>query len=466
VLKAIFSKPVLKKILYAAICIKVFFTLFIGLKQVGEKSVFTFPKRTLNADEPMSADVAFNYNNGLGFSDKIGNFNYGHQQDRIRLTAYRPTFPIVIHILYQRVYQNFSSLSSEDVHNINSQYYSIYFGAINIISLILFLTSISYFRRLLEMVTASEKLTYFSLIVYVLHPAILIYMGLYPFYENIVMPLLVISVAKLVRIMDNDAYGRKWDIVVIPAMLTICCLLRPHSSLSILLVLFSAFVFCIYKYIKKEFYRRALFITLACFLGIGISNGFIIYKNYKRVGKAVLSTQQSLVFFLGHNPYTRGSWNGDSEQPGSTLYEYRRQHIPNFENLTENELNDAHKRLAIEWIKTNPLKEAELTARKIALFALPYNNDDLKFNLITFLIRFGFFGYCFFFIQSILKKQLHPPVLLFSLLITAGTVLITIYTFFEHRFIYYAEPFMLITAVYFYQKIALKYFFPTTPVDQ
>jgi hypothetical protein len=446
------SLDMLKKLFYFSIAVKLFVSIFISIEGTSEgpSPMFFHFYRMINNDEKMSAHVAFNYNSRQGFTDSVSTFNFGPR--RLKLTAYRPTFPIVLHILYQKVYEKFYLLRAAEINDLNSLYYNIYALLIHYSSLLLFLLSIPFFKNLASRISTKENIQYGVTIIYVLNPASLYYIGLYPLYENIVLPLFVIGISKLVDILYNDKQWKKTNYLIVPICITLGCLLRPHVLISAALVVAYLLLLVFLHFKRTRKYSAVAPITLLVIIFMAMTHGLIVYKNYKRIGKAVLSTEASQAFYFGHNPYTRGSWAGDAEG-GSATEQFLRKNIPGLDSMSEAQLDSEHKRVTWQWIKENPAKEAELLIRKTALYLLPYNYCYLHFNILTFIINVGFVGFCVMFLFNLKNRKFYSYELVFSMLIIIGSVLMTYYAFFEYRYTYYAQPFMMLLAAFFYPNV-------------
>jgi hypothetical protein len=163
-------------------------------------------------------------------------------------------------------------------------------------------------------------------------------------------------------------------------------------------------------------------------------------------GEYILSTQSGFELLQGHNPYARGSWTGNWADSGSEIYKYVYSQIPNNDYLNEWDQSKARKRVAVNWIKENPLKEIKLSIRKLVIYFLPKNLEILRYsdlpnpiNLLTHL----------FFISMVLLKVYSRKVKLNELLLfspIAGSIILTIVFFVGYRWRYFAEPFMIIFA--------------------
>jgi hypothetical protein len=152
----------------------------------------------------------------------------------------------------------------------------------------------------------------------------------------------------------------------------------------------------------------------------------------------------------GHYELAKGSWDGTVDIKGSYGYNYEREIIPRFDELSEIEQNNAQKKIANNWIKNNIVKEIKLSFKKVAIFFLPYNFERLKVNLPMLIIHLGFFLFIFI---SIIKRHLikNNPYILLPLFFIFGILMVNILFFVEYRVKYFADPFMLILTI-----IALK----------
>jgi hypothetical protein len=119
-------------------------------------------------------------------------------------------------------------------------------------------------------------------------------------------------------------------------------------------------------------------------------------KNKKLFGSYMLGTQRSFELLQGHSPVARGSWMHHWEEAGNPLYEYTHANIPGLDSLNEYEEANARKELAFQWAIHHPAKESVLTARKIVIYFLPYNFEQLPgiraLDMVTLMIHLLFFA--------------------------------------------------------------------------
>lgn len=434
-----------QKAIYLAVLIKIVCSLFVErdiLSSELELDFSIYPR--INTDERAYATVAYNFNQGLGYvyTEKEDYFYFG-ENPPLRSTAYRPTFPVWMHIAYQKLL--FKNLQHSDVIEKTSDYLKSYAFIVNLISLILFLVSIKYFAGLAAVLFNSKWLVDLSTILYILFPASLIFVGLIPSYENITLPLFVILLSKAAQTPENV---NNRDIVLIPLLTTVIILLRPHMTISLVLV----FAFLTLS-LFQTFNKVRLLVLLGTFVAVVFVNTLILIKNNNVIGAPVLSTQEARAFYLGNNPYARGSWNGNAGKPGDPMFKYREERIKDFTTTSDElYLYREHKRLAKEWILDNPADFMMLSLRKVAMHFLPYNYEYLRINIVTFLINLGaLFGIVYLMVSY--KKITHVHVLL--LLTVIGAFLMAIYSFFNYRYMYYIYPAFILFSGYFYSEIVL-----------
>lgn len=456
-----------KSLITSAVILKFVITLLFGLSfdfQNNSASLVFLKSKPINNDESRYATVAYHYieNGKFSYCSEEKHFIFSDSIPELRLTAYTPTFPVYLHILYQKLYKKFAKLAHNDVSNYDSSYYLIYKTFIIGITLLTFMLSVEPFRLTVRELKITKKWETVATISYILAPSLLIYVGLWVVYENIVTHLLVILFYHLCVFYKKRRFTVKY--VAIGCLLALIpALLRPHTLVSILLIFIFVFLSLLYpigswKSNIGSSHFKTYFIILLVFV---LPHSLIIYKNYKTIGIPVLSTQQANAFFLGHQPYTRGSWNGDSETKGSNVYKWRLQHIPDLESISDEAVMYAkHKTLAWDWIKNNPGRLIWLESRKIAMFFLPYNFNHLKVNIFNLMFNFGFIGCIGLCSLNIYNKKNIPLPIVFSLLAVIGGLFLTVYSFYNLRFISYTTPFLIICSTYFYydviQKIKIK----------
>ena len=176
----------------------------------------------------------------------------------------------------------------------------------------------------------------------------------------------------------------------------------------------------------------------------------ILDKNYILFENKTLTTGSGATFFIGANENARGSWDGT----GNVTNQLKSK-IEN--NLNESEINKIYFKAGIEWIKKNPLDYLILQFRKLAIYFLPQNYSILPgnriYNPINFIFHIGFF----LFLLRVLKNRKfdYKNIVILSPII--GSLIISLLFFIGYRWRYYAEPYMVLTAIIFYSQIIKRY---------
>ncbi|MFY0607965.1 MAG: hypothetical protein JXR10_14700 [Cyclobacteriaceae bacterium] len=438
---------------------KITLSLFFGLsRDIENRRTTITPQifKPINFDEHRYAKLAWHYNQGHGFvySNNDKYFSYADSLPAYRSTAFPPTLPVIIHIGYQRLYSEFSPLTQSHIDDLSSKYYVLFAFVINLISLVLFLISLPYFRFLALKFCYNVELSRWLTVFYILLPSALVYIGLFVCYENLVTPILVIVTSILLKAYSQVAL-KKIELAMVPIVTVIATGFRPHATLSFLL-LFAIVSLAFAKYVLTFRTNNIPLIAVLTFtfLLMLCYNLAVIFKNNESIGLKVVSTQQAQAIFLGHQPYTRGSWNGDSETKGSDVYSFRVTHIPGLDTITsEATLYKEHLRVAADWIANNPSRFVWLEFRKLAMFMLPYNFMNLHFNALSAAINLGF---VLFLMMILLDKSMINITSLMIGGVVLGAFLMTVISFFNHRFVSYAMPFMLLLAGVAYYQILVK----------
>ena len=286
------------------------------------------------------------------------------------------------------------------------------------------------------MIFLNERLSKISTFAYCLYPSIFFYIGPLFFYENLVLSMIVITSYLFLKKKNFIDFF----IIIIFAVLS---LLLRFQTVFIWILLFASFtLFDFYKFRKiKSFLPILLFIVVAC-----IAHKPILDKNYILFENKTLTTGSGATFFIGANENARGSWDGT----GNVTNQLKSK-IEN--NLNESEINKIYFKAGIEWIKKNPLDYLILQFRKLAIYFLPQNYSILPgnriYNPINFIFHIGFF----LFLLGVLKNRKfdYKNIVILSPII--GSLIISLLFFIGYRWRYYAEPYMVLTAIIFYSQI-------------
>lgn len=373
-----------------------------------------YSKRSLrmNDDEEQNFAIAVNFIKGDNFSI------YDNKQNYYRVTSTQHSFPVFV---YKFFIEN----------KISFDYFILSFIIINTL---LFYFSIIYFYKL-SLIFLDRPLSKMSTLIYCLYPSVLFYIGPLIFYENIVLSLLIISSYFFIK--NNNYYN---FILIIP--MAIVSLLFRFQTIFIWILFFTFFTFFeFYKFKKiKNFIPIFLFIFLTFF-----SLKPILEKNNNLFGEYVISTHTGFMFFNGANKLARGSWDG----LGNSRVEIKKK-VNN--NLNELDRGRFYLSEGLNWIKENPIDYLILQVRKSIIYFLPQNLSILPYNRIynpiNLLVHFGFI---FFAISMILKKNIHQKNLIILSPIL-GSLIISLIFFIGYRWRYYAEPFMILTAIIFFSQ--------------
>jgi hypothetical protein len=320
-----------------------------------------------------------------------------------------------------------------------------------VLSVILFYISAYYFRDMLNFFV-SEKVSAAGVILYLFYPSNIYYIGSILFYENLVMPALVITVSLLLSALIAERNLKKGEIAFIFLAAVFSSWLRP----SVLFVYFFLFLTSAILFAQKKIKTRGLFVVIISALALFQLPA--AYKHKLQFGHYVLSTQSGFELLQGHNELARGSFR-QLKEDADPLEIYVEKRIPGLQKMNEYEESQARKNFALQWIKENPAKEIALVVRKIAIYFAPQNYIVLPFsqwyNPINAFAHIGFILFCFKLIFSF-KKTARPETILL-MVVPASVLILNVIFFVVYRARYFAEPFMLLFAVrlfhdYFYSK--------------
>jgi hypothetical protein len=391
---------------------------------------------SVNPDEILLAEVAYNYINGLGYVTSMENMRPGESYQK---TGFRPSYPIFFHIVGMKLYLSFSSDSLE-VSPANN-YFKAYALAHHILSTILFAFAAISFVRICSFFFNSKTECYAISYAYLFYPSISHFVGNLPSYESAALSLFIISFDGILQTFNFKISNKR--LIGYGSTAILSTLIRPQ----LLIILVIVFVFCkTYLFISKQNafkFHKLLFVFVILFLVTAIP---VMIKNYMNISKVTLSTQSGFAFFEGHNPFARGSWCGDCHLPQTPTYQYVHEKIPGFDSLKEVERSETLKELGIKWSLQNPLKEIILSLRKVAIYFLPYNSDNNTFNLFNAIVHTLVILMFFLTLYRMITKGIVDPKFILMIGPLVGSLILTLIFFVGYRWRYFAEPFMIIIA--------------------
>lgn len=386
---------------------------------------------TMNPDEESNYQIAQNFLTGKGYT-QLSDGKYlitpFHPKGTYKATAFHGTGTV---FLYQFLLQQGVNVPT---------WLTIWF----IISHVFFIISIAYFYYLCQLLL-SYTLAQWATIFYIFYPSVFYFIGATFAYENIVVYGLIIVMYYLIKWL-NGAPILPRQITAISLLITLSCLLRGHM-LPIYMLILSLYLILNLRH-RANWGYLAVFYSAVIVL-IGLTHYPILQKNKRIFGQPILSTQIGFELLQGHNPLARGSWDSRWTMPNSDFFAYSLQQIPNLATLNEYEEGKARQEVALKWIKNNPWGELKLMVRKIAIYFLPQNFEELPYNrlycpinaimhilYITSIVYFLLFAY----------RLITPQLLLVNSPIVASIILSVVF-FIGYRWRFYAEPFMLIVGL-------------------
>ena len=375
----------------------------------------SYAKRSIrmNDDEEQNYAIAVNFLKGNNYSI------FDHDKQKYRNTAHQHSFQLFIYKYF---------IDKE----INFDYFIFIYIFIN---LTLFFLSIIFFYKL-SLIFLNDYFSKISTFVYCIYPSIFFYIGPLFLYENLVLSMIVIASYLLLRKKDLLSFS----IIIIFAVLS---LLLRFQTIFIWLLLFIFFTFNDFsKYRKLNSFLPILFFILLAY----IAHKPILDKNYILFEDKTLTTNSGLSFFIGANKHARGSWDGT----GNTFNKYKSKIDYNLNDL---EISKIYFDIGVEWIKKNPLDYIILQFRKLAIYFLPQNYSILPgnriYNPINFIIHMGLF---LFLVNLLVKKQFsYKNLIILSPII--GSIAVSLLFFIGYRWRYYAEPFLILTAIIYFSEL-------------
>jgi hypothetical protein len=373
----------------------------------------------MNIDEESNYEVATNHFKGRSYT------YFDPEKNDYLPTAFHASFTVF-------VYENL--LLKNHIHK---RYWVVF---CNIVSGLLLSLSILYFYQL-SLKFLSQKLAYYGTFFYCIFPSILYYIGSLFWYEQIVLSMLVIVIFLSIKSIQQKLSVS--EIIMLAGFMVLGSLFRVQT-IAIFVPL--AIMMMLFLFFRRNFKSSLTYLGI---LFIGIAAHYpSLNKNKQLFGQYMISTQFGYEILQGHNPYAKGSWMGDWLLPQSKLYQFSHQNIPHLNQLNQYDEGLARKKLAIDWIKENPMAEIKLIFRKLLLFFFPRNFEFLPLNQfpnpLNLIIYIGFLAYVAITIINKIKNWDFEKVILFIPIV--GSLSLTLIFFMGARWRYYAEPFMIIFA--------------------
>ena len=417
----------------------------------------------INIDEYEMARTAYYYlHEGRFVSDNhFGRPNFTNST--YQLSAFRPKFNILLHIVGLHLYQKFTHTNIQAAEQIPVAYFGYYCFWLAVFKSIFFALSVWFFYQLALFIFDNQRqLAIISTIAYICYPSVFWYMGWLDILENIGMPLLVIVLTVIILAFRQPKYLSKTINVSVGITAALACLARPHLISVFQMLLFGYVAFGIWHYYqyKKIPHNWAQIVTLYACIVLGHIPIFV--QNYHDFGKILLSTQPGLEFFQGHNPFARGTWNPYLwEQHSDDFAQIFND--PNLKFYNEKQELDFYFKQALYWIQANPTDELWLLIRKTAIYFFPFNYLNQGISFIMIITHLGFAAFVSFaaFSKPWRKKLLPNTSKVFLWMVVFAPIVacyaISMVFFVCERWRFYAEPFMLLCAIYFYYQIWLNY---------
>ncbi len=397
----------------------------------------------VNNDELLIAEIALCQRNGLSYSSSHEAKRAGYVYD---FTAFRPSYPVYLHIVLQNVFHLLFP-GHEIRLDKRDPYFLMYGAALQLVSFLLFFASL-FWLRMIAQYFLKPIYCDLTLLLYGLHPAVMLYVGSLVNYEAVTVSLIIINLALLLKLIHSGLTSK--EKAVFMAGFLISVLFRPQQLFIYLalLLLMTLMRMQVSKSVRVQMVRLAM----GCTILYAVSCIPVVVRNYRIFSTATMGTN-GLNFYRGHNPFARGSWcntcSTDSTEP---YYQYIRNEIPGYDALIETEKSKALQKLAISWMVHHPLLELRLCLRKTAVYFIPVNSDHHVFNLFNALYHAGCLLYCLFLAyDAFIRKQ--PKIAEWILVAPlAGSLLVSLVFYVGYRWRYYAEPFMVVMTMVMIQR--------------
>lgn len=395
------------------------------------------PELKFNTDDQRNYDIAQNHVLGKGYGI------YDIMAHRYRLSAFHTSSTVFLYefLIKQQIPQR-------------SIVFTFY-----ILSTLFYILAVIYFYRLLILLQISSTLVYAATLLFALYPSVMYSVGAKHQFENIVMPLHIINFYYLLQYVK----GRSLTIPVYIFLLisiTFCCFFKSQ----VLLLYFITGCVLLFLFVKKRIKEKQtnnamLYFLLALILFISIAFTPVLIKNKQMFGAYTISTQAGFELLHGHNGINKGNWT--MSVPGTPLDRYVHEKIPNIETLDEYTESKARGHLAWEWIKDNPGTEIKYIFKKMARYFMPEHAQPLtmkttfKYHPLTILLHGVFFFTLFVsFIKN--RKFLVSDEMLLLMIPVIATLALSVIFFFDFKLRYHAEPFIIVIAVYAWDRYRRK----------
>ena len=365
------------------------------------------------------------------------------REEGLYLTAFRPKAQIMNHVLGLRLTEALTGKKISSVAEIPHSYLH-YFGLMMcILKTLLFPVSVWFVYKTLNLLLENKLLVQTGTWAYILIPSVFIFIGWFDTRENVALYCFLANFYFVLGELMERPMPR-YRFLLMPVLTVVSALSRPH-----LLIFYTALygfllVMGLLRSVKKQ--KPAIsFSALLCFTFLFLCHLPILSQNNEYFGKHILSTQSKFEFFQGHNPFARGSWYPAVYMNNKTYFDSVFSANPLPFNANELEEAEYYQRFSLNWIAKNPMAEAELIARKIAGYFLPWNFINHRINIFSILLHISFFVFCFRFLKtSFLRGQSGKWSTEALLMVPAlMSILLTVVFFTGERWRYFAEPFFL-----------------------
>ncbi len=143
--------------------------------------------------------------------------------------------------------------------------------------------------------------------------------------------------------------------------------------------LFIPVVFIAYYMISKssETLKQKIRYAAVFLIMIAVTVSPWLIRNYLIFGKPVFATSGGLVLYINNNTYATGTWKDPFKYPNSPILKYRTDN-----GFDEMAINETSKKLAIDWIKANPVKFLKFGCRRI-YYSYWSKLDDIMWSMTT-----------------------------------------------------------------------------------
>jgi hypothetical protein len=361
-------------------------------------------------------------------------------------TAFRNRYYVFYHAVLIKIYEHFNGpITLDSESNLPDKYFTIDSIIFFFFKWLFTLIALYYLYRA-SLLFFNEFTSRVVQLVYLLYPSAFYLFPMNSF-DGVAVALTTIVVCRVLLLVVQKEITLK-QIILLGLFSSFTFMVKFQA----LAVMFSAYlVAALYGILKKRWnlafaFAGVMFMHLIVFIPLWISTA-------RTVGHPVFDTQFGFAWYEGNNPTAKGSWSLGWETSDTALITMLSKEKANL-SADEYTESSTYKRLAIDWIKSHPKREAVLIVRKFLIYFSPYNFMNWHFNLITFLVQLGFILFTVIMFINFRRFDLK-----YWIVLASGWSIVAFNIFFlvDYRWRNYVEPEMLIAAFIAYKLLYDKY---------